>query len=437
MKKIFIGALTLLLTVTAFAQKFTVSVDKDDAVYKCGEKATFTVTALDEQGNLLKSGTANIYLREERASLVGEHVMDFSKQNPANFTATLDNPGFVWLTINNPDNDYDSRGKSLTAVGFEPEKIQPYTPNVADFDKFWADGIARVQEIPLDPQIVPAPEFNDAEFDTYRISFANIDNTRIYGFMAVPKGKTRPLPVVVSVPGAGAGSIYPDTYFFRHPELITIIMNVHAYEPKNKEYIQQALKDSLKGTGAIAYAYVNAEDKEKYFYRRAILGINRVFEFLEQRKDLWDQENLGVWGSSQGGMFAIILSGLNPDKVDFAGSNVPAMAEHYAVLNNRTPGWPRLLENSKEGGKEVAPYFDIVNFARRITSPIYVGVGFIDIACVPSSVYAAFNVIPAEDKKMFAAPKMGHSFDAEFVRAMQHRMYKELGLDVTQAQRLR
>jgi cephalosporin-C deacetylase-like acetyl esterase len=44
------------------------------------------------------------------------------------------------------------------------------------------------------------------------------------------------------------------------------------------------------------------------------------------------------------------------------------------------------------------------------------GVGFIDITCAPTTVYAAFNVHP-EPKVMINSPRMGHSTDPAWVKA--------------------
>jgi cephalosporin-C deacetylase len=53
-------------------------------------------------------------------------------------------------------------------------------------------------------------------------------------------------------------------------------------------------------------------------------------------------------------------------------------------------------------------YFDCVNFATRIKCPGVMTVGFVDGACPPSSVYAAFNALKAP-KRMVADPLAGHA----------------------------
>ena len=69
--------------------------------------------------------------------------------------------------------------------------------------------------------------------------------------------------------------------------------------------------------------------------------------------------------------------------------------------------------------ENVAPYFDGENFARHIHCPIRVTVGFIDGVCSPSSVYAAYNTIPATDKQILNETKLGHQNGAKFQEAIK------------------
>jgi cephalosporin-C deacetylase-like acetyl esterase len=223
--------------------------------------------------------------------------------------------------------------------------------------------------------------------------------------------------VILSVPGVGPGADRPDLRYFKNPKVMTLIMNVH---PEDSDRTTAAV---MEGT----YACDGAPDREAYFFRRATLGINRAFEFLETLPE-WDHENIGLWGSSQGGAYALILAGLNPGKIKFVAANVPALCEHTAHLVGRSSGWPLLLANTPAGTEAMAPYFDTVNFARRIADPVVIGVGWIDAACGPSSVYAAYNQITS-DKEIFDGVTMGHDFDPRFVAYMVPAMYKALGVE--------
>jgi len=76
-------------------------------------------------------------------------------------------------------------------------------------------------------------------------------------------------------------------------------------------------------------------------------------------------------------------------------------------------------------------YFDAVNFARKFKGKSVLSVGFIDTACPPTSVYAAFNVLP-EPKVMVAAPRLGHSTDPKYGPARDELWKKNLALQPPQ-----
>ena len=52
-------------------------------------------------------------------------------------------------------------------------------------------------------------------------------------------------------------------------------------------------------------------------------------------------------------------------------------------------------------------YFDPVHFARRITCPVMVTVGFVDNTCFPSGIYAAYNQLAGE-KTVLNCLESGH-----------------------------
>ena len=57
------------------------------------------------------------------------------------------------------------------------------------------------------------------------------------------------------------------------------------------------------------------------------------------------------------------------------------------------------------------PYFDIVNFAKRVRCDTVMSVGFIDAVCPATSVYAAYNVLGTPKKVMYEVPLGDHGFN--------------------------
>jgi cephalosporin-C deacetylase-like acetyl esterase len=394
--------------------------DRSNAVYKCGEKAEFTVN-VEKAGQLLKDGVVNVTLSNDGYKKLSSKKVDLSKENPFKISGSMKDPGFLRCTVSLVEGK--KRFYGWGAAGFCPEKIKPATHLPADFKKFWEDGEKRLAEIPLDVKLTKIAKYSNAKRDCYKISFANIDNTRIYGFLSVPKGKG-PFPAVVTVPGAGPGFYTPDTGLSSRGVLV-LRMNVHKYDPPmDAKKIREVYKELNKGG---SYPHHGAPDKEKFYFRRAYLGINRAVNWLCSRPD-WDKKHLVVTGSSQGGASTLILAGMNKH-VTAAGANVPALCDHWGYKKDRSPGWPRLVRFNKQKAEyeKMAPYFDALNFARFIKCPTVICVGFIDRTCSPSSVYAAYNVIDAP-KKIVDKPLMGHSVDKDFYKYMNRWIDGQLGL---------
>jgi cephalosporin-C deacetylase len=70
-------------------------------------------------------------------------------------------------------------------------------------------------------------------------------------------------------------------------------------------------------------------------------------------------------------------------------------------------------------------YYDVVNFARRVTAPGLYSWGFNDETCPPTSTYAAYNVITAP-KRLILAYDTGHHSTQEQVDEMDDWLIDEL-----------
>lgn len=384
----------------------TVTADRQDALYKCGEKVTFKAT-VSQNNQPVTSGKIKVKLSNDGLKTLSTQEVDLAKSNPFTVEGTMTAPGFLQCEA------VLDKEKGYAGAGFEPEKIQPVTKLPEDFKKFWDDGICGLDKIPPDVQLEPLPKFSTPQFDCFKISFANLNNTRIYGFLSVPKNGKGPFPALVSVAAAGPGYSAPDTGWAKR-DVIVLLMNVHQYDPFHKNYDAR-------------YFYHSAPDRNKYYYKKSILGVNRAINYLAERPDV-DKHRIVMQGLSQGGAFALIMAGMNKNiAATFAG--VPALCDHAGYLADRSPGWPRLV-NAVPGSLEMSAYFDAVNFARNITCPAVVSVGFIDRTCSPSSVYAAYNTIPGQ-KTILNRPRNSHDgafHDRECYGLMNEWLKTKLGL---------
>ena len=70
-------------------------------------------------------------------------------------------------------------------------------------------------------------------------------------------------------------------------------------------------------------------------------------------------------------------------------------------------------------------YYDVVNFARRVTAPGLYSWGFNDETCPPTSMYSAYNVITAP-KRLILARDTGHRSTQEQVDDVHDWLADEL-----------
>ena len=85
-------------------------------------------------------------------------------------------------------------------------------------------------------------------------------------------------------------------------------------------------------------------------------------------------------------------------------------------LKQQPCGWPQLFRaaqyaehsSRRAAAEKYMPYYDIINFAKRVRCETIMSVGFLDPVCPPTSVYAAYNACLSERKSMNEVPMGDH-----------------------------
>ncbi len=384
--------------------------NRPDALFKIGETATFKIESEVD-------GEATYRLSEDGFKTLKEGKLTLVKGKPAELTGTLDKPGFLQLRVTL------GKEETLAAAAFEPTKIAPTTKMPADFDSFWDAQKKELAKIPFDAKLEPSAKYSDAKVDCYKISLASVDGKRVHGWISVPKGKG-PFPAILTVPYAGVYGIEPDR---RHALMGALAMNIIVHDipvDEKPEFYDKQSSGPLQD-----YRNIGMNDRQKSYFRQAILACIRAADYLASRPD-FNGKDLAVTGGSQGGGLAIITAGADP-RITLMAASVPALCDHAGISQDRISGWPQWLRRVKgdEAAKvlETSAYFDAVNFARKYRGKSLMSVGFVDTACPPTSVYSAFNVLP-EPKTMIAAPRLGHSTDPRYGPARDEFWKKNLPL---------
>lgn len=396
----------LLLCAGLHAQKPTVTITPDRASghYLGGERVTFTVeVALD--GKPMQSGELHYTLRDG--------VQPFGKgtvviQNgKGTFSGTRTSPGFL---LAKAEGKVD--GQSVTGLGgaaFEAEKLQPLLDEPDDFDAFWAKGLAKQAALTGKVELKKIDSYSRKDFTCYLMKVPAVDGGFAYGYLTIPAGKG-PFPAVINVPGAGPGHFYPDVTVWGNKGVISLYMNIHAYEPTtgNKSALKKVYADHYPGR--TSYLRRNLEDPEAYIYYRGHLVVSAAIDYIASLPQ-FDGEFI-IWGASQGGTYAVAMAALNPH-ITGAVSAVPGFSDSGgSSLHGRNSRLMNIMAEQpakRADVLDVSRYFDTAFFARRIKVPVYFMANFIDVTCSPQSVYTAYNQIQAE-KSMRDDLNTGHGF---------------------------
>ncbi|NPD92139.1 acetylxylan esterase [Xylanibacter muris] len=379
--------------------EYIVSTNNPSRNYELNENASLKIEAY--KGGIPLNGV-KVYYK------TGDEMMTPEKNDSAVFNngvatinlGTRKEPGFkacdLKFTV------YDKTYKDLVKVGFAPEKIKPFTAMPEDFDKFWNKAIKEVEKIDLTPEITPLPSYSTKNVDVFLVKLTVGKNGRnMYGYLSKPKdGKKH--PVLFEPPGAGAKKITPTTYYSENG-FIHFKINIHS--GCNSELSDDMFETARKI--ADNYNRNGIENKEQFYYKDVYAGCSRCVDFLCTLPE-WDGKNVGVTGGSQGGALTIITAALNK-KVTFCAPFYPALCDLNGFQHNRAGGWPKYFQkgNEKQGAEHTLEYYDVVNFARRLTCPIFFSFGYNDDTCSPTSTYGTYNEIKSP-KTLSITPTSGH-----------------------------
>jgi cephalosporin-C deacetylase-like acetyl esterase len=395
------------------SKKLEVSLDHPDWKYTVGETAKFRIRVVSDP-----PPTENTVVRYRLGKEKFESEVPVRVEVPPDGLeidgGTLNEPGFLRLLASAQLGTEKITGVATAA--FSPEELRATQKEPADFDKFWADSLAELEKIPMDPQLTPRPELSGPAFDAYELSLANFDpegkTPRFYGILCVPKGDG-PFPAILQAPGAGVRA-YKGEIWMPRDKFITLEVGIHGIPVTNPpEFYQQMAQGPLQG-----YERRNLENRDTFYFRRVYLGCQRALEYLTSHPK-WDGKNLVVRGGSQGGQLAIVSAALNP-KVTAVAAAFPAFCDVTGYLNGRAGGWPGLFQGAIDESKsaslqpkiDTTAYYDTVNFAKRLRVPAYFTSGYNDDVCPPTAFYAMVNSVRAP-KEIFVYPAAWHNLPEE------------------------
>lgn len=391
--------------------------DHPDWIYKTGEKAIVTV-AVYEYGILLDDEVISYEIGQDCLDPDAKGSIKLKGGKAEIEIGTMDKPGFrdCRMSIESGGRTY----KHHIKVGFSPDEIQPYTQMPQDFKTFWKNAMKEQAQCPAIPEVKYIEEYSSDKVACYLVKLQCFKPGQfVYGYLTKPR-KEGKYPIVVSPPGAGIKPMNPlKTIFYAENGCIRFDMEIHGIDPSLDAETYKTISQAFGEHNANGYLASGIQDRETYYMKKVYLACVRVVDYLSTLPE-WDGKNMIAQGASQGGALALILTGLD-QRITACVANHPALSDMagYAEVG-RTGGYPHFGRKYKDirltaNVIKTLSYYDVVNFARGITVPVFMTWGYNDDVCPPTTSYAVYNELTSP-KEALITPVNEHwvSFDTRY-----------------------
>ena len=368
------------------------STDKDPLTYEIDEPIVFTVNFGEYNDQIPKGTKLSWCLRgDDGQSSTGVQEWDPAITNT--IQGSLASNGFLWLHVDFLDQDgkklqFAFGGDAYLTAGaaVHPELLQG-VPAPADFDEYWDDQRQALLDLPLKTKIEPALEKDQCT--VYKVTANCLGPRPMTAWLCIPKNAAeKSLPVVVGFHGYGfAGPQYRDPSWMNETEVIRMDVGAHGTDMGREQAYYDAFEKALANEQGMGYAFDYRENQNRdtaYFHGMAL----RVMRALQVAKTLpqWNQKDLIVEGSSQGGLQSIWAAALDPD-VTLAKPTVPW---HADIAGQGQLG--RVFGPWKIPYTPALEYYDTIHMAHRIHCPLEITrAGLGDYVCPPSGIAVLYN----------------------------------------------
>ncbi|WP_329204404.1 acetylxylan esterase [Streptomyces sp. NBC_00683] len=293
----------------------------------------------------------------------------------------------------------------------------------ADFDAFWSATLDEARTHDLDARFELRTDTGLTTVDVYDVTFAGFGGHPVRGWLVMPAGTTRPLPLVVEFIGYGGGRGLPHSYLlWASAGMAHFVMDTRG---QGSGWAPGDTADPVgSGPSLPGFMTRGIEDPEAYYYRRLITDAVRAVEAARSHP-LTDASRTAAIGASQGGGLAIAVGGLIPDLAAVA-PDVPFLCDFPRAisLTDRLPyreigNYLKTHRGRAEQARATLAYFDGVHFAARGRAPALFSVALEDQTCPPSTVFAAFNAYAHPDKEIEVYDFNDHEGGGPFQQAVQ------------------
>jgi cephalosporin-C deacetylase len=327
--------------------------------------------------------------------------VDAGKTKEFTKTIMLPQAGFVEMVCKFQQSETVKSIQKKSRVGCNSNQLRTPLTKQNDFDEFWERSIAELKSVPPAFKTIERSKMSDGDIRVFEVSMRSHNQVRVRGWLEVPSKASKPLPVVIRVPGYGQ-SMKP---IGKCDDMVVFSFNPRGHGNSQQDISGQPNNFWIRGL----------DNAETYYYRGSYLDCIRAVDFIAARPDV-DQDKIAIWGGSQGGGFAFATAALD-SRVDYCIADIPFLCDWINYF--RLSHWPEMdnwiaeqPQRSWESTLRTLSYFDTMNLAERIRCPTLMSVGLQDGVCPPTTCFNTFNRIPGE-KNYRIYPNKRHGLGKE------------------------
>lgn len=367
--------------------------DHADWLYQTGEKATIDIQLY--QYGMPVSCKVDYAIAEDMLEAFDKGSVTLKNGRASINIGTRKAPGFRDLALT-----ATVGGKKTihhVKVGYSVDKIEPWTKEPKDFTAFW-DKTKTDFATPVSFTRELATEYCTDKIDCWLVKIKT-DNKHhsIYGYLTIPKGaKAGQCPIVICPPGAGIKTIKEPLRhkFYAEQGFMRLETEIHGLDPRISADRFKEISDAF-GNHENNYLSNGLDNRDNYYMRHVYQGLVAAIDFMTSLPE-WDGKNVAFQGGSQGGALSLIAAALD-SRVTQCVANHPALSDMGAYSEKgRTGGYPHFKASHgmlTPDKLQTMAYYDVINFARHITCPVYLTWGYNDNTCPPTTSYAVWNTL--------------------------------------------
>jgi cephalosporin-C deacetylase len=288
---------------------------------------------------------------------------------------------------------------------------QGINPRPADFDTYWDQALAELDEVQPDVELREAT-FQTPFAECFDLFFTGVGGSRIHAKYLRPIGPVEPRPAVLQFHGYSqdCGDWWEKLGY------AGLGFCVAAMDCRGQGGISEDL-GGIRGNTLRGQIMRGLDDSPaKFLFRQIFLDtvlLGRIVGAFEEV----DADRMGAMGASQGGALTLACAALLPG-IKRAAPCYPFLCDYQRVWEMDLSVGP--YEDLKTYFRRYDPlhrreteiftklgYIDVQHLAPRIKASVLMGCGLMDEICPPSTQFAAYNKITSE-KDVIIYPDFGH-----------------------------